>query len=125
MKATISWWSLDGSAQTIDSLRTYLRDEGVAPWEALRGMHSKFWISDRASNLWGAVVLWDSADAMRQPLPPNRAMELIGHPPMVRVVCDVEALVQDRVRTRWLTPTATGELKPFAAEGSVLRTPLP
>ena len=29
MKATISWWDLSGSDQTIDSLRVYLRDEGV------------------------------------------------------------------------------------------------
>jgi hypothetical protein len=95
MKATISWWCLDKSTQTIDSLRAYLQEEGVAPWEGIPGMHSKFWISDPASNLWGAVVVWESADAMKQPLPPNRAMELIGYAPTLRATFNVEVLVEN------------------------------
>lgn len=102
MKATISWWNLDRSSHTIESLRKYLRDEGVEPWEAVQGMHSKAWICDPANNLWGAVALWNDADAMKQPLPPNRASELIGYPPSVRHTFDVEALVQDRHAVHWL-----------------------
>jgi hypothetical protein len=94
MKATISWWNLDRSDQTVDSLRAYLRDEGVQPWEAVAGLGLKLWIADRDTNRWGAVMLWESADAAERPLPPNRANELIGYPPAQRVSFDVEATVE-------------------------------
>ncbi|MFJ8186989.1 hypothetical protein [Streptomyces sp. NPDC096105] len=94
MKATISWWDLTGSGQTIDSLREYLRDEGVEPWTEVHGMRLKFWISDRETNRWGAVMLWDSEADLKAPMPPNRATELIGYPPAVRMLSDVEALVE-------------------------------
>ncbi|MFE6103945.1 hypothetical protein ACFVQ4_28820 [Streptomyces laurentii] len=94
MKATIAWWDLSGSGQTIDSLRVYLRDEGVDPWTEVRGMRLKFWISDRETNRWGAVMLWDTGADLTAPLPPNRATELIGYPPSVRMVSEVEALVE-------------------------------
>ncbi|MGW6721300.1 hypothetical protein [Streptomyces sp. NPDC055886] len=94
MKATISWWDLAGSDQTIDSLRVYLRDEGVDPWEEIPGLRLKFWISDPATDRWGAVMLWDSAADLTAPMPPNRAAELIGYPPSVRMMSDVEAIVE-------------------------------
>lgn len=94
MRATIAWWDLTGSEQTIDSLRVYLRDEGVDPWKQVRGLRLKFWISDRDGNRWGAVMLWESEEATRQPLPPHRAAELIGYGPTERVRFDVEATVE-------------------------------
>ncbi|MFZ3499672.1 hypothetical protein ACODT5_41800 [Streptomyces sp. 5.8] len=94
MKAAISWWDLSGSGQTIDSLRVYLRDEGVDPWTAIRGLRLKFWISDRVNNRWGAVMLWDSDADLTVPMPPNRATELIGYPPTERMTTDVEAIVE-------------------------------
>ena len=94
MKATIAWWNLDKSEQTIDTLRKHLRDEGVDPWKSIDGMRLKFWISDRTNNLWGAVMLWESAEYMTSPLPPNRAAELIGYPPTARFLFDVEATVE-------------------------------
>lgn len=94
MKATISWWDLTGSGQTIDSLRVYLRDEGVDPWTEIHGLRLKFWISDRETNRWGAVMLWDSDADLTAPMPPNRATELIGYPPTVRMMSDVEAIVE-------------------------------
>jgi hypothetical protein len=94
MKATIAWWDLTDSEQTIDSLREYLRDEGVRPWASVRGLRLKFWISDREGNRWGAVMLWESADAGTQVLPPHRATELIGYPPTERVRFDVEATIE-------------------------------
>jgi hypothetical protein len=92
MKATISWWDLSRSRQTIESLRTYLAEDGIAPWEGIDGMLLKFWVSDAATNRWGAVMLWATAEAVRAPMPPNRALELIGYPPETRLVADVEAL---------------------------------
>jgi hypothetical protein len=94
MRATIAWWDLSDSDQTIDSLREYLRDEGVQPWASVHGLRLKFWVSDRAGNRWGAVMLWESEDATKQPLPPHRAAELIGYPPTERVRFDVEATIE-------------------------------
>ena len=94
MKATISWWDLSASDQTIDSLRVYLRDEGVAPWTEVHGMRLKLWISDREANRWGAVMVWDSTADLTAPMPPNRATELIGYPPTLRMSTDVEAVVE-------------------------------
>ena len=94
MKATLSWWDLAGSHQTIDSLRVYLREEGVEPWERVEGLRLKFWISDRGTDRWGAVMLWDSDADLTAPMPPNRATELIGYPPTDRMATDVEALVE-------------------------------
>jgi hypothetical protein len=97
MRATVAWWDLDHSTQTIDSLREHLRDGAVAPWTDVPGLRLKFWISDRAGNRWGAVMLWESGHpADGQPLPPHRALELIGYPPTERVRFDVEATVEGR-----------------------------
>ena len=98
MKITISWWNLERSGQTIETLRTYLKEEGVRPWERLRGMRSKFWISDAKTNSWGAVAVWDSVPP--PDLPPNRALELIGYPATMRQPFDVEALVEGH-ETQW------------------------
>lgn len=94
MKATVAWWDLSGSDQTIDSLRAHLRDEGVEPWARVHGLRLKFWISARETNRWGAVMLWESTVDPTAPLPPNRATELIGYPPTDRMATDVEAIVE-------------------------------
>lgn len=94
MKATIAWWDLSRSDQTIDSLRVYLRDEGVEPWTEVRGLRLKFWISDRLTNRWGAVMVWETTADLTAPMPPNRATDLIGYPPTLRMATDVEAMVE-------------------------------
>ncbi|MFD8964891.1 hypothetical protein ACFV0C_07785 [Streptomyces sp. NPDC059568] len=95
MNVTIAWWDLTESEQTIDSLREYLRSDGVPPWTSVKGLRLKFWISDRPGNRWGAVMLWESAEAgEQQPLPPHRAAQLIGYPPTERVRFEVEATVE-------------------------------
>lgn len=96
MRISAAWWQLDKSDQTIASLRQYLREEGVRPWHEVRGLCLKLWVADPDRNAWGAVMLWESADDARQPLPPNRATELIGYPPTSRVSFDVEASVVGR-----------------------------
>ena len=94
MKAIISWWDLAGSDQTIDSLRTSLLNDGVEAWSKVPGLRLKFWISDRQTDRWGAVMLWeDSADPTVM-MPANRATELIGYPPSLRLTTDVEAVVE-------------------------------
>lgn len=94
MKAMIAWWDLGESEQTIDSLRTFLREEGVRPWREVDGLRLKFWISDRERNRWGAVMLWEMPPSADQALPPHRAAELIGYPPTQRSWFDVEATTE-------------------------------
>ena len=96
MKTTIAWWDLTESTQTIDSLRVYLREDGVQPWLDVVGLRFKVWISDRRANTWGAVMVWESPPDLDAPLPPNRATELIGYPPTQRLSMDVEAIVESQ-----------------------------
>ncbi len=94
MKASIIWWDLNKSSQTIDSLRFYLKKEGVEVWKNVKGMLIKFWVSNPKENLWGAVMIWQDEQYMHQVLPPNRALELIGYPPAHRFVFDIEAIIE-------------------------------
>lgn len=94
MKASITWWDLSHSTQTIESLREYLRDEGVEPWAKVQGLRLKFWVADPAGNRWGAVMLWEEFPAADAPLPPHKALELIGYPPTERIRFDVEATIE-------------------------------
>lgn len=93
MKAVIAWWDLAGSPQTVESLREALHRDGTGDWASITGLVSKFWFSDPEAGRWGAVMVFASAEHARRPLPPNRAAELIGRPPSVRLVGDVEAHV--------------------------------
>jgi hypothetical protein len=95
MRTVIVWWDLSESAQTIESLRTYLLDESVAAFADVPGLRFKMWIADAETNRWGAVLLWESAEAAAQPLP-SRAAALIGYPPTQSHVFDVEATVEGR-----------------------------
>ncbi|MCT4352577.1 hypothetical protein M5362_05440 [Streptomyces sp. Je 1-79] len=90
MRAVVVWWDLGESSQTIASLRGFLRDEAVDRFSTVPGLRLKFWVSDAATNRWGAVLLWESAEAAI----PQRAAELIGYPPTERHSFDVEATVE-------------------------------
>ncbi|MGK4581615.1 hypothetical protein [Kitasatospora sp. HPMI-4] len=95
MRAVVVWWDLDGSGQTVASLRSFLREEAVESWARVRGLRLKLWISDSEGGRerWGAIFLWESAEAAEQPLP-TRAGELIGRPPAHRSSFDVEATTE-------------------------------
>src|SRR5512133_4237973 len=69
-------WNLADSKTNIEELRRYLRDEEVDSFDRLPGLLFKAWISDGATERWGAVYLWESRDAAEHPLP-TRARELI------------------------------------------------
>lgn len=86
-------WDLDGTGTTIEELREYLRDESVAAFGGVAGLRFKAWISDRRTNRWGAVYVWEDAEAAAQTLP-SRARELIGKDPDVVEWFDVEATVE-------------------------------
>jgi hypothetical protein len=50
-------WNLAESKTTIAGLRRYLRDESVDAFEDVPGLRFKAWISDEATERWGAVYV--------------------------------------------------------------------
>jgi len=96
-------WNLADSLTTIGELRSYVREEAVDAFEEVDGLLFKAWIADEITERWGAVYVWESAEAADQPLP-SRARELIGKDPDIAEVFDVEATVSvaDELRRRGL-----------------------
>ena len=88
-------WNLADSKTTIEELRRYLRDESVDAFADVRGLRFKAWISDEVTERWGAVYLWESAEAAEQEIP-SQARELIGKDPDIIEVFDVEATIEGR-----------------------------
>jgi hypothetical protein len=88
-------WNLADSKTTIEELRRYLREESVDQFEDVSGLRFKAWISDQATERWGAIYLWESEEAARQ-VAPSRARELIGKDPDVGEEFDVEATIEGR-----------------------------
>ncbi len=86
-------WNLAESKTTIGELRRYLRHESVGAFEAVPGLRFKAWISDEATERWGAVYVWESREAAEQALP-SRARELIGKDPDIGEEFDVEATIE-------------------------------
>jgi hypothetical protein len=75
-------WNLADSKTTIGELRRDLRDESVEAYSRVPGLRFTAWVSDEATERWGAVYLWESREAAEQELP-SRARELIGKDPDV------------------------------------------
>jgi hypothetical protein len=86
-------WNLADSKTTIEELRRYLRDESVDQFEEVPGLRFKAWISDEVTERWGAVYLWETAEAAGGELP-GGARELIGKEPDVAEEFDVEATIE-------------------------------
>jgi hypothetical protein len=90
-------WDLADSKTTIAELRRYLRDESVDAFADVPGLRFKSWISDEATERWGAIYVWESweaAHALRADV--SRARELIGKEPAVAEWFDVEATIEGR-----------------------------
>ena len=88
-------WNLADSKTTIEELRQYLREESVDQFEEVPGLRFKAWISDEATERWGAVYLWESEEAAAA-IVPSRARELIGKEPDIGEEFDVEATIEGR-----------------------------
>ena len=95
-------WNLADSKTTIGELRRYLRDESVEAFADVPGLRFKAWISDEATERWGAVYVFESAEAADQELP-SRARELIGKEPAVGEWFDVEATIEGRFEVEELS----------------------
>ncbi|MGZ4334548.1 MAG: YdhR family protein [Gaiellaceae bacterium] len=85
-------WNLGDTATSVEELRDYVRDEAVDAFSEVPGLLFKGWISDAGTERWGAVYVFESAEAAEQPLP-SRARELIGKDPEIAEVFDLEASV--------------------------------
>ena len=67
-------WSLADSKTSVAELRRYLADEAVDRFAEVEGLRFKAWISDEATERWGAIYVWESAEAAQQePGPRPRA----------------------------------------------------
>lgn len=86
-------WNLADSKTTIGELRRYLRDESVDAFDEVPGLRFKAWISDEATERWGAVYIWESREAADQKLP-SRARELIGKDLDFGEEFDIEATIE-------------------------------
>jgi Putative mono-oxygenase ydhR len=95
-------WNLADSRTTIDDLRRYLREESVDQFEEVPGLRFKAWISDEATERWGAIYLWESEQAATQVVP-SRARELIGKDPDIGEEFDVEATIEGRFEVEELS----------------------
>ena len=93
MLVRIVIWSLADSMTSIEELRRYLHDESVDAFEDVPGLRFKAWFSDDVTERWGAIYLWESAEAAAQELP-SRARELIGKEPDIGEEFDVEATIE-------------------------------
>jgi hypothetical protein len=79
-------WNLADSKTNIGELRRYLHDE---PHADVPGLRFKAWISDEATERWGSISLWDSAEPTGQVVS-DRERELIGKDPEIGETFDVE-----------------------------------
>jgi hypothetical protein len=95
-------WNLADSKTNVGELRRYLRDEVVDAFAQVPGLRFKAWISDELTERWGAVYLWESAEAAEQQLP-SRVRELIGKDPEIGETFDVEATVEGRFEVEELS----------------------
>ncbi|MET7464705.1 hypothetical protein [Nonomuraea sp. NPDC005501] len=94
MFVSIVAWDLSRSTATVESLRDYLRDYAVDAYATLEGMRLKAWFSNPDRQTWGAVYLWDSAEAMDGFARVSRVVELIGYPPTSVSVFRLEAIAE-------------------------------
>ena len=91
----LSLWNLADSDTTIDDLRRYVRAESVDEFADVPGLRLTAWISDTATERWGAIHIWESREAAEQQLPSGLS-ELIGQGPEIGEEFDVEATIEGR-----------------------------
>jgi trans-2,3-dihydro-3-hydroxyanthranilate isomerase len=91
MIVDIVWWNLDGSPQTIESLKARVDEPTIARWSNVAGLREKHWIADTAKNRWGAIMLWEGERPSAHLMPPNDAQAAIGLPVAERLRFSVEA----------------------------------
>lgn len=105
MYASLVLWDLSLSEQTVESLRSHLRDYAVEAYSAVPGLRQKVWVSSTGpeGETWGALYLWDTWElAYGRPPGVSKVVQLIGYPPTSRTYFGVEAATEG--------PSAVGAL---------------
>lgn len=92
MKAMVAWWDLTESGESVETLRNFIHEEEES-WRDIPGLLLKVWISDPASERWGAVLVWESEEAAKSAVLPRSPAGAIGHAVDFRAWFDVEAAV--------------------------------
>ncbi len=83
-------WNLADTARTVAELREHLREEEAVAFTDVPGLRFKAWVSDDLTERWGAIELWESAEAADAEIP-GRMRELIGKDPDIAETFDLEA----------------------------------
>ena len=84
MIARLVLWSLADSKTTLAELRHHLPDEP----DDVPGLRFRAWISDETTERFGAIELWESAEAAEQEIPAH-VRELIDKDPEIGETFDV------------------------------------
>jgi len=95
-------WNLADSKTSIGELRRYLFDESVDGFAQVEGLRFKAWVSNEASERWGAIYFWETSAAAQQQVP-SRARELIGKDPDLVEEFDLEASIEGRFEVEELS----------------------
>lgn len=90
--ARLVLWSLADSTTDVAELRRELRAGVADSYDGLPGLLFRAWVSDEVTERFGAFELWASKEASEQELP-ARERDLIGKPPEILELFDLEATV--------------------------------
>jgi hypothetical protein len=102
-------WSLADTTTSLDEIRARLPDE-VDGAEDVPGLRLKVWVSDEATDRFGAVELWESREAAEL-ASPGELHDVIGKRPDAGEELEVEATIEGRFAIEGLSRrgTAYGE----------------
>jgi hypothetical protein len=87
--ARLVLWSLADSKTRLAELRHHL------PEAAEPGLRFRAWISDETTERFGAIELWESAEAAERGIS-SRLRDLIGKDPEIGETFNVEELADER-----------------------------
>ncbi len=85
-----------GSRATIEELRDYLRERSIPRFEGMAGLRQKTWISNPETGRWGALYLFDTAEARQAAADAasgSPVVDLTGLTPVYEMF-DVEAVAE-------------------------------
>lgn len=85
------WWELTPKEPGIKQLQAQLEPTDLACWQRIDALQAKYWFMNETPPRWGAVMLWRTRKPALALLPLNKAAEMIGRPPDVRLQFTVAA----------------------------------
>ncbi|WP_306461763.1 PhzF family phenazine biosynthesis protein [Rhodococcus sp. WS7] len=96
MKLEYIMWDLQSDDDpSVTHLNELTDTAAVDAWRSVPGLAAKYWIHDRGSGQWGAILLWDD-DRPAGALPAGPALELLERERAHRKDFSVHALIEHR-----------------------------